>query len=342
MAAPKRPSLSRPALALLVFWGVALVLAAALAGWTMLHRRPAPSLAATPAPVVAPPVRAEPAAPAAPATAPPAQSPASPPAAALPAPAAATNPHHWPQIALVLSGIGLARTISDEAIDTLPAAITLAISPYAADPQATADRAAARGHERLVSLPMEPEGAPRNTEGAHELSLARPAADNATDLAWALGRFTGHDGVTDAESGQYGEHFATTAGFAAVAAELDRLHLAYIASTAPLVAPARLLKADQHLSEADDPAAIDTWLSRLESRAELRGCALGMVGPPTPLLLERLRRWATALPARGLLLLPASAMLEDGGAPCPAPGAAPPAAEPVAAPVPPPGAQPHD
>ncbi|MBB3174956.1 hypothetical protein FHR90_002803 [Endobacter medicaginis] len=331
MAAARRPSWSRPAIALLAFWCVVLALACALAAWAVLHRPAPPRPVAAPATAATAPVVPR----TAPATAP------TPRPALLPPPSTAANPHHWPQVALVLSGIGLARAPSEEAIGSLPAAITLAFSPDAPDLQPLADEAAARGHERLLSLPMEPEGAPRNTEGAHELSLGRSPAANAADLAWALGRFTGYDGLTDAESGQYGEHFATTAGFAPVVAELDRRHLAYISATTPLVAPARTLHADLRLDEADDPAGIDAWLAHLEAMAETHGCALGMVGPPTPLLLDRLRQWSSALPARGVLLLPASAMLPDGGAPCPAPGAAPPVAEPVA-PTPPTEASPHD
>ena len=63
------------------------------------------------------------------------------------------------------------------AIHALPAAVTLAVSPYAPDPAEAAGRRAAAGHEILVSIPMEPEGYPLNDPGPRALLTSLAGAE---------------------------------------------------------------------------------------------------------------------------------------------------------------------
>ena len=60
----------------------------------------------------------------------------------------------------------------------------------------------------------------------------------------------------------------------------------------------------------DDPSvpAVDQALAALESEALAAGSALG-VAREHPMSLDRLRRWAATLEAKGLVLAPASAVL---------------------------------
>jgi polysaccharide deacetylase 2 family uncharacterized protein YibQ len=64
-------------------------------------------------------------------------------------------------------------------------------------------------------------------------------------------------------------------------------------------------------SSPEDPAGadvIDRNLATLERLAEEHGSAIGLAGPPRPVLLERLAVWANGLPARRLVLAPLSAI----------------------------------
>jgi polysaccharide deacetylase 2 family uncharacterized protein YibQ len=46
----------------------------------------------------------------------------------------------------------------------------------------------------------------------------------------------------------------------------------------------------------------------LEQIAARRGAAIGLAGPPTPVLLDRLAVWSHGLAARGMVLAPLTAM----------------------------------
>jgi polysaccharide deacetylase 2 family uncharacterized protein YibQ len=53
---------------------------------------------------------------------------------------------------------------------------------------------------------------------------------------------------------------------------------------------------------------IDSHLAALERQAAEHGSAIGLAGPPSPVLLERLAVWSNALAARGLVLAPLTAI----------------------------------
>ena len=89
-----------------------------------------------------------------------------------------------PRVAVLLAGIGMAEIDSEEAIRATPAAVSLAISPYAPRPGRLLEIARATGHETLISIPMEPLGYPLNDAGNHALltGAAAGAEPGAADL----------------------------------------------------------------------------------------------------------------------------------------------------------------
>src|SRR5262249_24350802 len=70
-----------------------------------------------------------------------------------------------PKVGVVLAGIGLIQSESEEATRALPHGVTLAVSPYARDPTRLLAAARAAEHEYLLSLPLEPQGFPLNDPG---------------------------------------------------------------------------------------------------------------------------------------------------------------------------------
>src|SRR3989442_13534543 len=61
-----------------------------------------------------------------------------------------------PVIAIVVAGLGVGAAKTTDAIMKLPAAVTLAFTPYGSDPAKLAERARAQRHEILLQIPMEP------------------------------------------------------------------------------------------------------------------------------------------------------------------------------------------
>jgi polysaccharide deacetylase 2 family uncharacterized protein YibQ len=239
--------------------------------------------------------------------------------------AAAFDPsERHPRVALVIDGAGLDRALTAQANSTLPAAIDFAYSAYAPSPAANALAAAGRrlGRECLVSIPMEPNGFPANEEGNRALLTGADPEEMRTNLDWALSNVQGCVGGTGASDGMGGERFASSEqAFGDVLTALSRRGLIYLDSrpgAGPPTddAPGRRLPyvADLVVDHAPSPGepldahTIDLNLARLEEVATHRGSAIGIAGPLTPVLLDRVAVWAQGLAARGLVLAPLTAI----------------------------------
>lgn len=218
-----------------------------------------------------------------------------------------------PRVALLLGGIGMSETDSEEAIRTTPAAVSLAVSPYAFRPERLLADARAAGHELLLALPLEPERYPLDDPGNRALLTGNPAALNRQRLEWVLTRFAGYVGATGALNGMRGERFAA-------ASELMNPLLAELAARGLLdIDPRPGAPHPPHVTGrsvdvvVDEPAVrteIETNLARLEQVARDRGAALGLVDQPRPVTLDRIAAWAATLGSRGLVLAPVSAIVQ--------------------------------
>ncbi|MBU6445480.1 MAG: divergent polysaccharide deacetylase family protein, partial [Alphaproteobacteria bacterium] len=105
------------------------------------------------------------------------------------APPVAT-PKGKPQIALVISGLGVSAKATEAALKTLPPGVTLAFAPYAGDAQRWVSEARRLGHEVLLEVPMEPYDFPDSDPGPHTLRPTLDENGNLDRLRWALTRFT--------------------------------------------------------------------------------------------------------------------------------------------------------
>ncbi len=236
--------------------------------------------------------------------------------------AAAFDPaERHPRIAIVLDGVGLDRALTAQAGRTLPAAIDFAFSAYApaAGAAALAREGRLLGRECLVSVPMEPNGYPATEEGERALLTGADPMQSRLNLDWALSSVAGCVGATGASDGMGGERFAgETQSFADVLGVVARRGLIYLDPRPGAALPdppgLAVYATDVVIDRAaapDWPAdaqAIDRNLASLEQVAARRGAAVGVAGPPTPVLVDRLAVWAHGLAARGLVLAPLTAI----------------------------------
>jgi polysaccharide deacetylase 2 family uncharacterized protein YibQ len=232
-----------------------------------------------------------------------------------------------PRIAVLVGGLGLSSAQTDAAIDRLPADVTLAFTPYATGLQAQVNRARNAGHEVVLQVPMEPFDYPANDPGPQALMSSLPTAQNVERLNWALGRFTGYIGIVN----QMGEKFTGAAeAVRPILAELRNRGLAVVddgrsqRSLVPRIAREIGLghAAASIVVDADpNPQAIDDALARIEEQANREGTAL-LVATALPVTVERLTRWMRTLEARGITVVPVSAIVtgdRPDAAPAPAP-----------------------
>jgi uncharacterized protein len=225
--------------------------------------------------------------------------------------ARAAPPDTRPRVALLLSGIGLSETDSLDAIHNTDPAVSLAVSPYAFRPERLLAEARITGHETLISLPLEPDRYPIDDAGNHSLLTGNAPALNAQRLEWALTRFAGYVGATGALNGMRGERFGGTPELMApVLRELAARGVLYV-DPRPGAPPPPSVAGCSVDVVVDEPAVrteIEANLAKLEQVAKDRGSALGLVGMPRPVTLDRIEAWAATLGTRGLVLVPVSAL----------------------------------
>ena len=217
------------------------------------------------------------------------------------------------RLALVLDGIGLDHQDSLGAIRDLPAPVSLAVSPYAEDLATLVAEARRRGHEVLVSLPMEPENSAVADEGDHAIRPDATDADNARNLEWALSAAAGIVGATGADASGDGAHMAAATVLFRhdVAETLAADGLIYVAPEAeppPSVRGLPVAAADLSIEAGLAPDALGRKLEALADDAIRTGAAVGTLGPPIPATTARLEAFLRILPARGIVLVPASAL----------------------------------
>lgn len=229
---------------------------------------------------------------------------------------------HRPRVAILVAGIGMNEAESSAAIATLPAPVSLAVSPYAALSGPLLGNARDAGHELLLSLPMEPQGYPLNDPGDRALLTGASLAANALRLEWAMTRFTGYVGAVGALGDMRGERFAAAADqMAPVLTTLAERGLLYIdprPNTLRLPQPPHpgpYRSVDLVLDQPAGAAELDQRLAQLEAIARDRGSAIGFVGRPTPVAVDRISVWAVGLDAHGVSLAPASVVVQMPQAP---------------------------
>jgi polysaccharide deacetylase 2 family uncharacterized protein YibQ len=217
-----------------------------------------------------------------------------------------------PRIAIFVGGMGVSRAATQEAIDKLPGAITLAFAPYGVEVEAQAARARESGHEILLQLPMETFDSGEPDPGPHTLHSDRSREAIVDDLHWLMTRFPGYAGMTNFLGARF---TADEAALAPVMRESKERGLFYIDdATSPrsqgdtLAARADLpfARADVVLDPNGAADSIDAALDRLEALARKNGFALGSA-TGLPANVERIARFARTLEERGIALVPVSA-----------------------------------
>ncbi len=217
------------------------------------------------------------------------------------------------RVAIVVGGLGIGATATNDAVSKLPGVVSLAFAPYGGDLERQVARARESGHEVLLHAPMEPFDYPDNDPGPQTMLTSLPAAQNIDRLHWLLSRFPGFVGVTNFMGARF---TSNDAALAPVLKEIGDRGLIYLddGSSARSVAPSiaagfglAAARGDVVLDAVQRPADIDAALQRLEAIAKEKGQAIG-VATALPVSVDRIQRWIKAAEARGITLVPVSAL----------------------------------
>ncbi|WP_315836779.1 divergent polysaccharide deacetylase family protein [Bradyrhizobium prioriisuperbiae] len=219
-----------------------------------------------------------------------------------------------PSIAIVVQGLGVGASKTADAIVKLPAAVTLAFTPYGADPAKLAERARAQKHELLLQVPMEPFDYPDNDPGPQTLLTSLAAEQNLDRLSWHLSRIQGYVGLANFMGGRF---VASDPAMQLVVKEAAKRGLSYlddgssarsVAAQAADSAALPFAKADASIDAVPTAPEIDRALAKLESIAKERGTAIG-VASALPISVERIGNWSKTLESRGIMLVPLTTVM---------------------------------
>jgi polysaccharide deacetylase 2 family uncharacterized protein YibQ len=217
----------------------------------------------------------------------------------------------------VVSGLGVGAAKTADAIMKLPAAVTLAFTPYGSDPGKLAERARAQRHEVLLQIPMEPFDYPDNDPGPQTLLTTLAPEQNLDRLYWHLSRFQGYAGIANFMGARF---VVSDAVMQPIVREAAKRGLGYLDDgSAPRSVAASLAtgqampfaKADLSIDAVPTAVEIDRALARLEGLAKERGTAVG-IASALPISIERIGVWIKALEGHGIMLVPlTTAMLKS-------------------------------
>ena len=234
---------------------------------------------------------------------------------AFPAPLVRRPRGPRPALTVIIDDLGLNGPATRRTI-RLPGPLTLAFLPYGEGTPELAREAKASGHEVFLHLAMEPLG--NEDPGPMALLSGLGSEELRRRLHWALGRVPGASGVNNHMGSRL---TADPRAMAVVMDELGRLGLPFVDSmtTGASVAARVALEAgvpttarDLFLDNDPVPAAILAQLERAERLARRTGSAVA-IGHPYPATLQVLADWLPQAVARGLVLVPVTAMIELRG-----------------------------
>jgi polysaccharide deacetylase 2 family uncharacterized protein YibQ len=219
-----------------------------------------------------------------------------------------------PRLAIIVTGLGLARDASFRAIEEMPPEVTLAFSPYAENLAPLLARARDKGHEILLAVPMEPADPKRRDAGPAALSVNHSEGATRQRFQWMLGRVHSEVGII----GDLGDRFArdpvamkpvfevlAARGMLYVENRLESPDPAAVGNGVPVASVAIWL--DRDLSGD----AIDREIAAAEAEAKRAGSAV-VLARPYAVTLERLSAWMKTLDKKALVPAPVSAVAKGG------------------------------
>ena len=222
-----------------------------------------------------------------------------------------------PIVAIVVGGLGVGAAKTTDAIMKLPGAVTLAFTPYGADPGKLAERARAQHHEIFLQVPMEPYDYPDNDPGPQTLLATLGPEQNLDRLYWHLSRLQGYAGIANFMGARF---IATDTAMQPLMREASKRGLGFFDDgAAPRSVAAQLAasqstpfaKGDVIIDAVPTAAEIDHALAKLEGIAKERGFAVGTASA-LPVSIERIGVWTKALESHGIMLVPlTTAMLKS-------------------------------
>lgn len=220
------------------------------------------------------------------------------------------------RVAIVIGGIGVSQTGTQNAITRLPPEVTLAFASGGNSLDRWMQAARQAGHELVMQVPLEPFDYPLVDPGRNTLTVDAAPVENRDRLHWALSRITNYTGVMNYMGARF---VADEAAMEPFFGELAARGLMYLddGSTARSVAQPLARRAGVPYAAGDMPidgererGAILRKLDDLERTARARGFAVG-TGSAFDVTVDAVATWVNEAKKRGIEIVPVSAVADD-------------------------------
>jgi uncharacterized protein len=107
------------------------------------------------------------------------------------------------RVVLIVGGLGISQTGTQQAIRMLPPTVTLAFAPYGNSLERWMQEARKNGHELLLQVPMEPFDLAENSPGKQTLRTDADEVENIANLHWFMSRITNYVGLINYLGGKF-------------------------------------------------------------------------------------------------------------------------------------------
>jgi polysaccharide deacetylase 2 family uncharacterized protein YibQ len=220
------------------------------------------------------------------------------------------------RIALVVGGLGLSQTGTQNALRQLPPEITMAFAASGNSLERWMQEARRNGHEILLQVPFEPFDYPDNNPGPHTLRVGLDARRNLSELRSSLARITNYTGIMNFLGGRF---LSDADALEPVMRDIGRRGLLFLDDGTSAQSLTGTLAetigvphgfADMVVDTALDRTAILKKLDELERIARRNGSAIG-VASAFDESVEAITAWADEAGARGIEFVGVSALVKD-------------------------------
>ncbi|RIJ24166.1 divergent polysaccharide deacetylase family protein [Henriciella barbarensis] len=222
------------------------------------------------------------------------------------------NTEGRPTVSIILGGLGINRTHTRSAIDELPPEVTLSFAPGTRDLQGWIDQARAAGHEVLLEVPLEAYELSSGPAHPQSLTTAMQEAQIDARLSALMASASGYFGLTNYQGGRFLRspesvtHLARLTAARGLAFVEDGSLPRSAMDTVTTDAPLRFRRANFPIDTQPHGGDIQERLLELETLAIDKGSSVGS-GFAYPVTIDILKAWTDSLPAKGIVLAPASA-----------------------------------
>lgn len=220
------------------------------------------------------------------------------------------------RIAIVVGGLGLSQTGTQNAIRQLPEEVTLAFASSGNSLQRWMQEARRAGHEILLQVPFEPFDYPDNDPGADTLLTSLSAGKNLASLHKAMGKITNYTGIMNYLGGRF---LADSKAMDPVMKDIAARGLLFLDDgTAARSLSGQFAKAldmpaafaDVQLDQEVDEKAILSKLDELERIARRNGSAIG-VASAFDESVAAIAQWSEEASMRGIEIVGVSALATE-------------------------------